>query len=43
MDFMHYSKDQEIQTDLTVQFLDRIEDVTKEVEEAVKGLSWADG
>lgn len=40
--FYALSKDQEIQTTLSVQFLDRIVDVTKEVEEAVKGLSWAD-
>ena len=40
--FYALSKDQEIQSKLTVQFLDRIVDVTKEVEEGVKGLSWAD-
>jgi hypothetical protein len=40
--FYAYTKDKEIRTDLTVQFLDRITDVTTEVEEAVKGLSWAD-
>jgi Peptidase S46 len=40
--FYALSKDQEIQSKLTVQFLDRIVDVTKEVEEAVKGLAWAD-
>lgn len=40
--FYAFNKDQEIQTTLTVQFLDRIVDVTKEVEDAVKGLSWAD-
>lgn len=40
--FYAMSKDQEIKTTLTVQFLDRIVDVTKEVEEAVKGLSWTD-
>jgi Peptidase S46 len=33
---------EEIQTKLTVQFLDKIVDVTKEVEDAVKGLSFAD-
>lgn len=38
--FYAYNKEQEIKSNLTVQFLDRIEDVTKEVEEAVKGLSW---
>jgi hypothetical protein len=36
------NKGQEIQSKLTVQFLDRIVDVTKEVEDGVKGLSWAD-
>ena len=40
--FYAYNKDQEIKSTLTVQFLDRIADVTKEVEEAVKGLSWTD-
>jgi len=40
--FYAYNKQQEIKTKLTVQFLDRIVDVTKEVEDAVKGLSWAD-
>ncbi|MBL0356485.1 MAG: S46 family peptidase [Chitinophagaceae bacterium] len=40
--FYALSKDQEIQSKLTVQFLDRIVDVTKEVEDAVKGLSWAE-
>ena len=40
--FYAYNKDQEIQSQLTVQFLDRIIDVTKEVEEGVKGLAWAD-
>src|SRR3982750_4151248 len=39
--FYAYNKDQEIKSDLTVQFLDRIVDVTKEVEEGVKGLTWA--
>ncbi len=38
--FYAFNKDQEIQSDLTVQFLDRIEDVTDEVMKAVKGLSW---
>ncbi len=38
--FYAYNKDQEIKSSLTVQFLDRIADVTKEVEDAVKGLSW---
>lgn len=40
--FYAFNKDQEIQSKLTVQFLDRIVDVTKEVEEGLKGLSWAD-
>lgn len=40
--FYAYNKDQEIQSGLTVQFLERIEDVTKEVEDAVKGLAWTD-
>jgi len=38
--FYAYNKDQEIPTTLTVQFLERIEDVTKEVEDQLKGLSW---
>ena len=40
--FYAMSKDQEIQSKLTVQFLDRITDVTKEVEEGLKELSWAE-
>ncbi|HMD00953.1 MAG TPA: S46 family peptidase, partial [Ferruginibacter sp.] len=40
--FYAMSKDQEIKSTLTVQFLDRIEDVTAEVEAGVKGLSWTD-
>ncbi len=40
--FYAYNKDQEIKSSLTVQFLDKIVDVTKEVEEGVKGLAWAD-
>jgi hypothetical protein len=40
--FYAYTRDQEIKSTLTVQFLDRIVDVTKEVEDGVKGLSWAD-
>ncbi|MFT3909921.1 MAG: S46 family peptidase [Ferruginibacter sp.] len=40
--FYAFNKDQEIQSQLTVQFLDRIVDVTKEVEEGFKGLAWAD-
>src|SRR5690606_9439279 len=38
--FYAHNLDQEIQTDLTVQFLDRIEDVTDQVMTEVKGLSW---
>jgi Peptidase S46 len=40
--FYAYNKDQEIKSALTVQFLDKIVDVSKEVEEGVKGLAWAD-
>ena len=40
--FYAMSKDQEIQSTLTVQFLDRIIDVTADVEAGVKGLNWAD-
>ncbi|MEP7228983.1 MAG: S46 family peptidase [Ginsengibacter sp.] len=40
--FYAYSKDQEIKSDLTVTFLERIEDVTDQVENALKGLSYAD-
>jgi hypothetical protein len=40
--FYAFNKDQEIKSDLTVQFLDRIEDVTVQVEAGLKGLSWAD-
>jgi hypothetical protein len=40
--FYAMSKDEEISTTLTVQFLDRIVDVTAEVEAGVKGLAWAD-
>ena len=40
--FYAYNKDQEIKTDLTVQFLEQIVDVTKEMEEGLKGLSFAD-
>ncbi|MEO7263793.1 MAG: S46 family peptidase [Ferruginibacter sp.] len=40
--FYAYNKDQEIKSSLTVQFLDRIEDVTAEVEAGLKGLAWAD-
>lgn len=38
--FYAFNKDQEIKSNLTVQFLDRIVDVTAEVEAGVKGLSW---
>ncbi len=38
--FYALNKEQEIKSSLTVQFLDKIVDVTKEVENAVKGLSW---
>ena len=38
--FYAYNKGQEIQSNITVQFLDRIVDVTKEVEDGLKGLSW---
>jgi hypothetical protein len=40
--FYAYSKEQEIKSTLTVQFLDRIVDVTKEVEAALNGLSWTE-
>jgi len=40
--FYAFNKDQEIKTSLTVQFLDKIIDVTKEVEEGLVGLSWTD-
>jgi Peptidase S46 len=40
--FYAYNKDQEIKSALTVQFLDKIVDVTKEVEDGLKGLAWAD-
>lgn len=40
--FYAYNMGQEIKSTLTVQFLDRIVDVTKEVEDGVKGLSWDD-
>ena len=40
--FYAYSRDQEIKSDLTVTFLDRIVDVTKEVENELKGLTWAE-
>ncbi|MEP7253894.1 MAG: S46 family peptidase, partial [Ginsengibacter sp.] len=40
--FYAYSKGQEIKSDITVTFLERIEDVTDEVEDALKGLSAVD-
>lgn len=40
--FYAYSKDREIKSNITVQFLERIADVTNEVEAGLKGLNWAD-
>lgn len=40
--FYAYNKDQEIKSSLTVTFLDKIVDVTEEVEASLKGLSWAE-
>ncbi len=40
--FYAHTKDQEIKSDLTVTFLERIEDVTEEVETQLKGLSYTD-
>ncbi|MCW3089226.1 MAG: family peptidase [Ferruginibacter sp.] len=40
--FYAYNKGQEIKSGLTVQFLDRIVDVTREVEDGLKGLEWTD-
>ncbi len=40
--FYAFNKDQEIKSGLTVQFLDKIVDVTKEVEAGLAGLAWAD-
>ncbi len=40
--FYAYSKDQEIKSELTVTFLERIVDVTAQVEEGLKGLNYAD-
>lgn len=40
--FYAFSKDQEIPSALTVQFLDKIVDVTAEVEAGLKGLAWKD-
>jgi hypothetical protein len=38
--FYAYSKDQEIKSDLTVTFLERIEDVTPQVEKELNGLNY---
>jgi V8-like Glu-specific endopeptidase len=38
--FYAYTKDQEIKSDLTVTFLERIEDVTTQVEKELKGLNY---
>ncbi len=40
--FFAYNRDQEIKSTISVVFLDRIVDVTKEVEDGVKGLAWDD-
>lgn len=40
--FYAYSKDQEIKSDLTVTFLEKIVDVTDQVESGLKGLDYAD-
>ncbi len=40
--FYAYSKDKEIKSDLTATFLERIEDVTDQVENALKGLNYAE-
>ena len=40
--FYAYTKDKEIKSSLTVTFLDRIVDVTNEVETGLKDLNWAD-
>lgn len=40
--FYAHNKDQEIKSGLTVQFLDRIVDVTKEVEAGLAGLEWSE-
>ena len=40
--FYAKTKGEEIKSSLTVQFLDRIVDVTKEVEAGLSGLAWAD-
>ncbi len=40
--FYAYSKDQEIASDLSVTFLEKIVDVTVDIENGFKGLAWAD-
>jgi hypothetical protein len=40
--FYAYTKDQEIKSNLSVTFLERIEDVTDKVESELKGVSWED-
>lgn len=40
--FYAYSKDQEIKSELTITFLERIVDVTDEVEQGLKGLNYAE-
>ncbi len=40
--FYAYTKAEEIKSTLSVQFLDRIEDVSAQVENGLKGLNWAD-
>ncbi len=40
--FYAYTKADEIKSTITVQFLDRIVDVTNDVEGGLKGLNWAD-
>ncbi|MEI9955381.1 MAG: S46 family peptidase [Ferruginibacter sp.] len=40
--FYAYNMGQEIKGNLPILFLDRIVDVTKDVEDGVKGLSWTD-
>ena len=40
--FYAYSKDQEIKSDLTITFLEKITDVTDQVEKELKGISEAD-
>ncbi|MDB5199196.1 MAG: family peptidase [Chitinophagaceae bacterium] len=40
--FYAYTKEEEIRSEITVQFLDRIVDVTTEVEARLKGLNWTD-